>query len=212
MMGFTLPLFVLGGMQGCMSVFLLLPSPLNKPAIKLAQASNTDIGRTVVYTISAFLGFLLIAPLFDLFQLIQSQKATVAGVASPDTLTSPEHRSATLTNPEHRAVEATSTLSAVMTGSLLLNMFVLQRFGLVLGYNEKLAAGKYNEPSEAEYARKKLGLKQPKGQQVTGGAANLSSTPQQADVQTVPTTVPTPADPLMEPAGTAPGAGFKKEL
>lgn len=201
-MGFTLPLFVLGGMQGCMSVFLLLPSPLNKPAIKLAQASNTDIGRTVVYTISAFLGFLLIAPLFDLFQLIQSQKATVAGVASPDTLTS----------PEHRAVEATSTLSAVMTGSLLLNMFVLQRFGLVLGYNEKLAAGKYNEPSEAEYARKKLGLKQPKGQQVTGGAANLSSTPQQADVQTVPTTVPTPADPLMEPAGTAPGAGFKKEL
>lgn len=42
MLGFTLPLFVIGGVEAVVGVMLLCPKPINQPAIALARASYTQ--------------------------------------------------------------------------------------------------------------------------------------------------------------------------
>ncbi len=42
MLGFTLPLFIIMGLEGLVGVLLLCPKPVNQPAIQLARASYTQ--------------------------------------------------------------------------------------------------------------------------------------------------------------------------
>jgi hypothetical protein len=53
--GFTLPLYVLLGLELAMAGVLLLPLPLSRPAILLCKATKTDVGRSVFFTIFAIL-------------------------------------------------------------------------------------------------------------------------------------------------------------
>lgn len=42
MLGFTLPLFIVVGLESVLGLLLLCPKPLNQPAIRLARASYTQ--------------------------------------------------------------------------------------------------------------------------------------------------------------------------
>ena len=53
--GFTLPLYVLLGLELALAAGLLLPLPLSRPAIMLIKATKTDVGRSVFLTIFAIL-------------------------------------------------------------------------------------------------------------------------------------------------------------
>ena len=53
--GFTLPLYVLLGIELVLAANLLLPLPISRPAIALCKATKTDVGRSVFFTIFFFL-------------------------------------------------------------------------------------------------------------------------------------------------------------
>ena len=52
-----------------MALALLLPAPFNSPAIQLCKLSQSSNGRTAILTLTGFMVFMLLAPLWDLYRL-----------------------------------------------------------------------------------------------------------------------------------------------
>ena len=69
MMGFTLPLLGIGLLEGVVAANLMCPLPLCRPGILVCRLSNSQIGRTICYTVTVVLALLLIAPVYDLLNL-----------------------------------------------------------------------------------------------------------------------------------------------
>ena len=69
MMGFTLPLLGIGAIEGVIAAILMAPLPFCRPGILVCKLSNSQVGRTICYTITAVLAMLLIAPIYDLVNL-----------------------------------------------------------------------------------------------------------------------------------------------
>jgi hypothetical protein len=86
MIGFTLPLYVLLGLELLVAANLLLPLPASRPAIALVKATKTDVGRSVVGTVALFLIVLMASPLYDMWALHQQKER------SADSLLSQERR------------------------------------------------------------------------------------------------------------------------
>jgi hypothetical protein len=93
MLGFTLPLLAFGALEGMVAMLLLAPAPINKPAIQLMKLTKTRQGRSVMYTITTVLLFLLLSPAWDLFSLYRSFNNPAT---SDSSLTNLERRYATL--------------------------------------------------------------------------------------------------------------------
>ncbi|KAK9838719.1 hypothetical protein WJX74_001982 [Apatococcus lobatus] len=122
MLGFALPMYVIGSAQALTAVLLLLPAPFNEPAVKLCQLSKSSNGRTAIWTLTGFMVFMLLAPLWDLYRLSQHSEGSAAGGASL----------------ERRETEATANLNAVMSGSSIVTTFILRKLGLVIHENAVL--------------------------------------------------------------------------
>lgn len=142
----NMPILVLGFIESVWSLFLMAPTPLNAPGIQLSKLTRTDVGKTVLYTVSGMLTVIQLAPVFDMLQLIQTEKTKLT---APPTSAPGYEADAVLhqINPEQRAVRTISALSAVMTFALLVNMFVLQKFGLILDELNKTMATGTTKPS-----------------------------------------------------------------
>ena len=69
-------------MQALTAIVLLLPAPFNEPAVKLCQLSRSSNGRTAIWTLTGFMIFMLLAPLWDLYRLSQHSEGSAAGGAS----------------------------------------------------------------------------------------------------------------------------------
>ncbi|KAK9820388.1 hypothetical protein WJX72_009821 [[Myrmecia] bisecta] len=118
MVGFALPLGIFGGFELVLAVILLLPHPFSLPGVYLARATRSEVGRTVLSTVSAFLLLLLLSPVYESLQLHRSEPVAGEGFAHV---------------AERRGSEAETNLSALLIGGTLVSMYVLRGFGLALG-------------------------------------------------------------------------------
>lgn len=86
MIGFTLPLYVLLGVELVIAANLLMPLPASRPAIALIKATKSDVGRSVIGTVALFLVVLMASPVYDMWALhLQKER-------SADSLLSQERR------------------------------------------------------------------------------------------------------------------------
>eukprot|EP00891_Asterochloris_glomerata_P006412 jgi/Astpho2/6412/Aster-08098 len=122
MLSFVVPLMAFGGVEAVVAILLLLPLPFSRPAILLCKLTRTEVGRTVVMTTAAVLFALLAAPAWDLVHMADHPQPAVGA------------------SLERREQEATSNLSAVLTGSTLMTMFVLRKLGLALADLDELTS------------------------------------------------------------------------
>jgi hypothetical protein len=89
MLGFTVPLFVLAGVETVLGVLLLAPKPFNAPAVLVMRLTKTQVGKTVINTLALMLLCLLAAPLYDIFML---HKLHESPHADPNVVFTPERR------------------------------------------------------------------------------------------------------------------------
>jgi len=115
-------LMIFGCVEAVVAILLLLPLPFSRPAILLCKLTRTEVGRTVVMTTAAVLTALLAAPAWDLVHMADHPEPALGA------------------SLERREQEATSNLSAVLTGSTLMTMFVLRKLGLALADLDELTS------------------------------------------------------------------------
>lgn len=127
MMGFVLPLYLIIGFQAILGVNLMLPLPLCMPAVKFCRfCKHNTVARTVINTAAGFLMVLMLAPAYDAWMLSRAKKLAthVTADALSDTTTE----------------EATSQLSACLTGASIGNLFMLRHLGATIDERENLKA------------------------------------------------------------------------
>lgn len=121
MLGFVLPLIILLTLESTVALLLLAPRPFNRPAIALCKLSKTQVGATVVYTVSAFLLILLASPIYDATRLYYATRDK-----------------AHLGLDEGEDQAAKTQLSAFLTTAALLMMYLLRNFGITLAENDRM--------------------------------------------------------------------------
>lgn len=84
MLGFTLPLLLLGGIEGLVAISLLLPLPLCRPGILVCKVTATGVGRTAMTSVAVFLSVLLISPIYDMFILSKYKASPTEGIGSAE--------------------------------------------------------------------------------------------------------------------------------
>lgn len=121
--GFTLPLYMLSGVLSTAAVLLMLPEPLSKPIKLLCRNScRSQVGHTVLTTVTAFLVLILIQPVWDLSRMqIYNQESAIDNV-------------------ERRSSQAAAQLLAYMTAGCILLLYVVRKLGLVEMENDQLRA------------------------------------------------------------------------
>lgn len=156
MLGFTLPLFIILGVEGLVGVLLLCPKPLNQPAIKLARLTYTQVGATVFHTLAGVLALLLASPIYDGVRLYYSTKGQ------------PEQANIDLSDHEARTM-----LSFSLTASSLCLMFFLRALGRALGELDRMST------SEAALLKQVKGLQSEYTRMVdsAGGASAPATAP-----------------------------------
>jgi hypothetical protein len=118
MVGFALPLGIFGAVELVFAIILLLPYPLHLPGVYVARGTRSEVGRTVLSTVSAFLLLLLLSPVYESIQLHKSEPPAGEGFAQV---------------AERKGSEAQTNLSALLIGGTLVSMYVLRALGLALG-------------------------------------------------------------------------------
>ncbi|KAL4421328.1 hypothetical protein ABPG75_010619 [Micractinium tetrahymenae] len=186
MLGFTLPLFIILGLEGLVGVLLLCPKPLNQPAIKLARLTHTQVGSTVFHTVAGVLALLLASPIYDGVRLYYStkDKPEQANIDLRQGLcmASLHPRCAAVRRSDH---EARTLLSFSLTGASLFMMFMLRALGRAQGELDRMSM------SEAALLKQVKGLQSEYTRMVdSAGGASAKA----------------PAAPS-EPSGAAAGAG-----
>lgn len=117
MSAFALPLYAIVGLEAIVAAILMLPSPLSEPAIQLVKLTRTQVGRTVVYTLTAVLVILLIAPGFSAYRLHKSDSPAAAGAGNK-------------LEVDHE--QTTAQLDASLNLAALSLLFLVRKLGLVL--------------------------------------------------------------------------------
>ncbi|BDA43994.1 hypothetical protein COCOBI_05-1780 [Coccomyxa sp. Obi] len=124
MIGFTLPLYALLGVELVVATGLMLPLPASRPAVAIVKATRSDVGRTVVGTIAAFLLVLLASPLYDVYSLhSQKEKSDSAETLLSDT---------------RRETEASANLSLTLTSMCLALLIIIRAWGLAVAEVDEL--------------------------------------------------------------------------
>lgn len=122
MIGFTLPLYVLLGLELILAADLLLPLPLSRPAILVCKGTKTDVGRSVFFTIFFFLLVLAASPVYDIWALhVQKERSAES-----------------LMSQERRETEASSNLSLTLTGTCMAMLIIVRQLGMALAEVDEL--------------------------------------------------------------------------
>ena len=82
MIGFTIPMYVLLGMNLSMSASLLLPLPISRPAVFLVKWSRTPVGQAVTATVCFLLFLMAMNPLYDIYTIHQHKDAQIKSITS----------------------------------------------------------------------------------------------------------------------------------
>lgn len=122
MLGFTVPLFVLLGIESLLALLLLGPRSFAAPALLICKSTRSSAGRTVLNTIGAFLLVSLASPIYDLARLRAAQSAE----GGPGL------------QWNRSEAEANAYLAMVMILSALLLMVLVRRLGLAIVEIEQL--------------------------------------------------------------------------
>ncbi|CAL8469985.1 g9527 [Coccomyxa elongata] len=102
----------------------MLPLPASRPAVAIVKATKSDVGRTVVGTIAAFLLVLLASPLYDVYSLhSQKEKSDSAETLLSDT---------------RRETEASANLSLTLTSMCLALLIIIRAWGLAVAEVDEL--------------------------------------------------------------------------
>lgn len=116
MLGFTLPLAVILGMETILAMLLLGPRTTAAPALMLCKSTKSAVGGTVQHTVVGFLLVSLAAPTYDLWRIrADGPRARVADGAA-----------------QFSEAEANAWLAAVMILAALLLMAVIKKLGLIM--------------------------------------------------------------------------------
>ena len=82
--------YIIGAFQACIAIGLLLPAPFNEPAVQFCLLSKSSNGRTAIITLTGFMVFMLLAPLWDLYRLhVYAEAAQGGGSASLERRSTP---------------------------------------------------------------------------------------------------------------------------
>jgi len=131
MLGFSLQLYVLLGVELTLAGLLCLPLPISRPAVFIVKLSKDQVGRSIVGTIALFLVVLMASPVYDMYTLHQQKHKSAEGLLSQ----------------ERRETEASSNLSLTLTGTCLALLLIIRTLGLSLAELDDLRT-KY-EPNGA---------------------------------------------------------------
>lgn len=81
-MAFIIPMYALLGMNIMMSLSLLLPLPISRPAVFLIKFSKTPVGQAATATICGLLFLMSTVPIYEIYTLHQHKEAQIKSITS----------------------------------------------------------------------------------------------------------------------------------
>ncbi|DBA84216.1 hypothetical protein WJX79_005706 [Trebouxia sp. C0005] len=160
MLGFAIPLLILGAILSAIGILLLSPPPFDKPAVLLCRATKTSAGWTVVATLSTVLAVMSVSPLWDVAHMRRHAKES-----SADSL-------------QRRSQMVEAQLTAVLTGACLVLIFVVRKLGLVIAQRDSLTTSQQAMLKQVEGLRNEYNRVTSGEQPKTGGASASDDTAQ----------------------------------